>query len=191
MSEAITQPTPEPRHRLGAEVRRRPSGEAPPLPRQLGSMGKVWLAITVGFGLLVIAVTVNETMQDRVELLDSAVSRWFASWRVSSLTDVMEIIALVASRWVIRAIRWATIGTLIVFRRWRHLVVFVGVIIAEAMLSYGLVNSIHRPRPLDVSIVGTWQGFSMPSRPLSGLAATLVGVAYSLIPHGRTRDAAK
>ena len=191
MSEAITQPTPEPRHRLGAEVRRRPSGEAPPLPRQLGRTGKVWLAITVGFGLLVIVVAVNEAMQDGVELLDSAVSRWFASWRVSSLTDVMQIIALGASRWVIRGIRWATIGTLIVFRRWRHLVVFVGAIIAEAMLSYGLVNSIHRPRPLGVAIVGTWQGFSMPSRPLSGLAATLIGVAYCLIPHGRIRDAAK
>ena len=191
MSEAITQPPPEPRHRLGAEVRRRPSGEAPPLPRQLGRTGKVWLAITVGFGLLVIVVAVNESMQAGVEVLDSAISRWFASWRVSSLTDVMEIIALVASRWVIRAIRWATIGTLIVFRRWRHLVVFVGAMITEAMLSYGLVNSIHRPRPLGVSIVGTWQGFSMPSRPISGLAATLIGVAYCTIPHGRIRDAAK
>ncbi len=192
MSEAITEPTPERRRRLlGAEVRRRPSGEAPPLPRQLGSTGKAWLTITVCFALIVVIVAFNETMQDGIEHLDSAVLRWFASWRVGSLTEVMQVVALLASRWVIRAIRWATIGTLVVLRRWRHLVVFLGAIIVEGALSYGLMNAIHRPRPLDVSIVGTWQGFSMPSRPLSGLAATLIGVAYTLIPHGRTRDAAK
>jgi tRNA A-37 threonylcarbamoyl transferase component Bud32 len=92
---------------------------------------------------------------------------------------------------VIRILRWATILTLVAVRRWRHLVVFVGALIVEGGLTYLLTLAIHRPRPLDVITLGSWQGFSMPSRAIAALAVTLVGMTYSLIPHGRSRDAAK
>jgi membrane-associated phospholipid phosphatase/tRNA A-37 threonylcarbamoyl transferase component Bud32 len=125
------------------------------------------------------------------ERVDTAVLRWFASWRTNLVTDFMETIALLTSRWVIRILRWATIATLVVVRRWRHLVVFLGALIVEGGVTYLLTLAMHRPRPLDVVTLGAWQGFSMPSRALAALAVTLVGLTYSLIPHGRYRDAAK
>ena len=176
---------------LGPDVRRRPSGEAPPLPRELGRSGKFWLFMVGYFVATVIGVVLFDPLEQVVERWDAVILRWFASWRAEPLTDVVEIIALLTSRWMIRALRWATIAALIVVRRWRHLLVFIGALVAEGIVSYFLTQVIGRPRPLDVWIVGSWQGFSMPSRAMAGLAVTLVGMTYSLIPHGRLRNAAK
>ena len=112
-------------------MRRRPSGEAPPLPRELGRSGKFWLFM----------VALLRRHRDRraavraaaklFERTDASILRWFASWRTEPLTDVMETIALLTSRWVIRFLRWGTIVALIVARRWRHLVVFIAALIVE------------------------------------------------------------
>lgn len=191
-AEPTTETTHERRQRvLGPDVRRRPSGEAPPLPRELGRSGKFWLFMAAYFVATVIGVVLFEPSERLFHRIDTAVLRWFASWRAAPLTDVMETIALLTSRWVIRILRWGTIATLITVRRWRHLLVFLGALIVEAFLTYGLTLAIHRPRPLDVVTIGPWQDFSMPSRGLAALAVTLVGITYSLIPHGRWRDAAK
>ncbi len=48
-----------------------------------------------------------------------------------------------------------------------------------------------RPRPLGVTILAPWTGFSLPSRPVAGLAVTLIGMAYALIVPGRHRYHAK
>ena len=50
---------------------------------------------------------------------------------------------------------------------------------------------IQRPRPLTVEIVGHWQGFAMPSRPVAVLTATAVNVLYALVPAGRARARGK
>jgi membrane-associated phospholipid phosphatase/tRNA A-37 threonylcarbamoyl transferase component Bud32 len=139
----------------------------------------------------VIGIVLFEPSERLFERVDTAVLRWFASWRAEPLTDVMEMIALLTSRWAIRILRWGTIATLIVVRRWRHLLVFIGALIVEAFVTYALTLAIHRPRPLDVITIGPWQDFAMPSRQLAGLAVTLIGLTYSLIPHGRWRDASK
>ena len=191
-AEPTTESTHERQRRLlGSDVRRRPSGEAPPLPRELGRSGKFWLFMSVYLLATVIGVVLFEPLQRSFERWDAAILRWFASIRTEPLNDVMETLALLTSRWLIRIIRWGTLATLIVVRRWRHLVVFIGALIAEGVITYALILGIHRPRPLDVVTIGPWQGFSMPSRPLSALAVSLIGVAYCLIPHGRVRDAAK
>ena len=191
-AERTTETTHEHRRRvLGPDVRRRPSGEAPPLPRELGKSGKFWLFMAAYFVATVIGIVLFEPSERLFERVDTAVLRWFASWRAEPLTDVMEMIALLTSRWAIRILRWGTIATLIVVRRWRHLLVFIGALIVEAFVTYALTLAIHRPRPLDVITIGPWQDFAMPSRQLAGLAVTLIGLTYSLIPHGRWRDASK
>jgi hypothetical protein len=143
------------------------------------------------FVATVIGVALFEPFAHLIEKVDTGRLRFFASIRTPALTHVMEAIALLTSRWTIRALRWGTIGALIAFRRWRHLVVFLGALIVEEVVAYQFALAIARPRPLGVEIIGPWQGFSTPSRPLASLAVTLIGIAYSLIPHGRVRDAAK
>ncbi|HEY6568365.1 MAG TPA: phosphatase PAP2 family protein [Actinomycetota bacterium] len=179
------------RRLLGPDIRRRPSGEAPPLPRELGRSGKFWLTMVAYFVGTVIGLWLFEPMARLYEQVDTAILRWVASWRFEPLTTVMEGLALLSTRWVLRALRWGTIITLVVVRRWRQLLVFVGAIVAEEAIAYSMTLFIHRPRPFGVEILWQWQGFSMPSRPMASVAVTLVGMAYSLIPHGRYRDGAK
>ncbi len=50
---------------------------------------------------------------------------------------------------------------------------------------------IQRPRPLTVEILGSWQGFAMPSRPVAVLTATAVNVLYALTPAGKARGRGK
>ena len=180
-----------PKRLRGPDVRRRPSGEAPPLPRDLGRSGKFWLTMVAYFVGTLIGLWLFEPMAKLYEQVDTAIMRWIASWRFEPLTTIMEGLALLSTRWVLRALRWGTIITLVLVRRWRQLLVFVGAIVAEEALAYLMTVLLHRPRPFDVEILWQWQGFSMPSRPMASLAVTLVGMAYSLIPHGRYRDDAK
>jgi membrane-associated phospholipid phosphatase/tRNA A-37 threonylcarbamoyl transferase component Bud32 len=190
--EQTTTATHERRRRLlGPDVRRRPSGEAPPLPRELGRSGKFWLFMVGYFVATLIAVLLFEPMARLYERTDTSLLHAFANARNDVLTEIMQAIALLSSRWVLRFLRWGTIAALLVTRRFRHLFVFLGALIVEEVVAYWLTLVIHRPRPLGIVILGPWQGFSMPSRPMASLAVTLVGMAYSLIPHGRYRDAAK
>src|SRR5207247_4190966 len=77
------------------------------------------------------------------------------------------------------------------FRRWRHLIVFlVSLAVLDIVfpLLYGLAA---RPRPFSVTAIGHWEGYSSPSQPVAALTAILLGVAYMLIVPGRPRWYAK
>ena len=171
--------------------RRRPTGAPPPLPREIGRSGQLLLALVcVGAATTVAAVLIGSSaaVADR---LDSRFLSSIARWRTGLLTDVMRGIDALASRWPLRALRWGTIIVLIAFRRWRHLLIFLAVLIGVEVLTYQMSVAIGRPRPFGVDILTDWEGFSMPSRPMASLAVTLVGMAYALVPAGRQRYVAK
>jgi len=169
---------------------RRPSGQPPPLPHHLGRSGKLWLQLS----LYVVAVTglaLFGPFQKIFEQFDTERLRWMATLRSNWLTNVMLVVNGTASTWTIRALRWATILTLVGFRRWRHLFVFLGATLAFEFVALQISEITQRPRPLGVTILAGWQGFSMPSRPMGGLAVTLVGMAFALVVAGRPRYLAK
>ena len=122
-----------------------------------------------------------------VDRFDARLLSWVARFRTDWLTDAMQLLDGIDSRWPLRALRWAAILILIVFRRWRHLLVFLGVLIAVELVTFQLANLIGRPRPFGVEILTDWESFSMPSRPIASLAVTLIGMAYALVPAGRRR----
>ena len=172
-------------------IRRRPSGEAPPLPRELGRTGRLLLVLVgVGAALILFAV-LAESYQLAWSRLDSAFLRGVAEFRSDAVTEVMQFIDGAASRWPLRVLRWGTMLVLIAFRRWRHLLVFVGAIITLEFVAYSLSLVAQRPKPFGVEILTDWEGFSMPSRPLGSLAVTLFAMAYALVPAGRSRYLAK
>jgi tRNA A-37 threonylcarbamoyl transferase component Bud32 len=76
-------------------------------------------------------------------------------------------------------------------RRWRRLFVWIGTMFLVSTLTDLAAELILRPRPLGVQILTSWQGFSMPSRPVAVLTATLVNLLYALVPAGRLRDRGK
>ena len=50
-----------------------------------------------------------------------------------------------------------------IFRRWRHLFVLIATIAITGFVGGQLDDAFSRPRPYDVTIIGEWEGFAMPS----------------------------
>jgi membrane-associated phospholipid phosphatase/tRNA A-37 threonylcarbamoyl transferase component Bud32 len=173
------------------EQRRRPSGEPPALPHELGRSGKFFLLLVLYFVVAITAFLVFPSLKSVFERWDHTRQLWITDLRTPGLTRVMLVVNGLASSWTIRLIRWGVILALIVFRRWRHLFVFLGAIIVTEIVAYNASSIIARPRPLGIPILTGWQGYSMPSRPMAGLAVSAVGAMYALIVAGRPRSIAK
>jgi tRNA A-37 threonylcarbamoyl transferase component Bud32/membrane-associated phospholipid phosphatase len=172
--------------------RRRPSGEPPPLPRPLQSSGKAMLAVSGSLLLLLALMAFVEPLRAPVDRFDGAVLRAFAAIRTPALTSVMEFIDdLLTSPWTIGILRWGTLLALIVFKRFRHLFVFLGAVLLVGWVTSDLAWYFVRARPVDVLILGDWEGSAMPSRSAAALAVTLVAMTYSLVEAGRPRSWAK
>ena len=178
-------------HRAADARRRRPSGEPPPMPRELGRSGRFWLGMVVYLMVSIIGVLLFDPMLRLLEGIDTAILQAGARVRESVLDDGAMGINLLGSRWTIRLLRWATILVLVGFRRWRHLFVFMAALVVVEIVTYQISLYLARPRPFGVVTEAPWQGFSMPSRPVASLAVTLIGIIYTLVPHGRVRDAGK
>jgi tRNA A-37 threonylcarbamoyl transferase component Bud32/membrane-associated phospholipid phosphatase len=125
-----------------------------------------------------------------VTVWDDAVVRWLAGLDLPGTTGLMEaIVASTGSVGMVGALRWATVVALLALRRIRHLVVFMGSFLAVLLVVR--LATVDRPRPFGVDLRGSWAGWAMPSRPVAILAATLVGVLYTLVPVGRWRQLGK
>jgi tRNA A-37 threonylcarbamoyl transferase component Bud32/membrane-associated phospholipid phosphatase len=171
---------------------RRPTGKPPPLPRSIQPTGVWWAAAAVVLVTLakITFGPARRSLGVALTVWDDAVVGWLAGLRLPGLTGLMEaIVASTGSAGMIGALRWGTLLALLALRRIRHLVVFVGSFLA-VLLAVGLAT-VDRPRPFGVDLRGSWAGWAMPSRPVAILAATLVGVLYTLVPVGRWRQLGK
>src|SRR3954451_9335159 len=176
------------------ELRRRPSGEPPPLPRSLRRSGIGWLAGTVVLvawavavfsgGLRGIAVTVT--------VADDAVVRWFADRHVPGLVGAFQALAALSSWAVLSTVPPVLLVVLIVLRRFRHLVVWLLVItVLQIVAGNLLARWVQRPRPFGVEFRAPWRAWAMPSLELTLFTAGLVSLLYCLVPEGRWRNLGK
>jgi tRNA A-37 threonylcarbamoyl transferase component Bud32 len=172
--------------------RRRPAGEAPPLPRRIGRTGWWWL----GFGTLAIIGWVTALANAGGVLLpvDQAVLEVVARGRTSTLTRVMLEVAELGEALVL-VLGWATILVLLVFRRFRRLLVFLGTFwLVQTLATYlanGILEQASPLRPAGIAMLGPASQSAYPLVPLAMLSARLVGVLYALVPQGRMRQAGK
>jgi tRNA A-37 threonylcarbamoyl transferase component Bud32 len=192
-----TLPAPRPGHE-GPEVtpliiasprgrRRRPSGEPPPLPRHAdhsirwylllgGLAGVLWAGMSVPAGLGLITRA------------DLGVLHAVAAVRAGWLTRVMLEVDALASPWTVRLMAWGTIAVLVSFRRFRHLAAYLVVVLGGALLLSAMTQEIGRMRPVGIVVLGPWQGYAQPSRPVATLTLALTGMLYTLVPAGRWRN---
>ena len=79
------------------------------------------------------------------------------------------------------------------FKRWRHLFTFLGAVaLVEFIGGEILYDGFTRPRPYDVTTIGRWAGFSLPSPPVAVVTMLLLGIIYGLVVPGPTSpDGAK
>ena len=168
--------------------KRRPTGAPPPLPRAIGWTGKLWVAAV----LLVVAGTVwLHFATGPLDHFDAAITRMVTSTRSGWLDAIAKWLNATGSRWALPVWGLLAVSAACVFRRWRHLIVFlVSLAVLEAIFS-ALYALAARPRPYDVVAIGHWEGFSYPSQPVVGLAGVFVGAMYMLVVAGRPRWYAK
>ena len=171
--------------------RRRPTGAAPPLPRSLGTTGKLWLIALIVVVAAIVILLASSGARTAVDQFDAFVLRQIAHVRMAWLTTLARGIDRVLTGWLFTLAAIALLVALMVFRRWRHLFTFIVSIMVMQFVGLALYEAFSRPRPYDVTIIGRWAGFSSPSPPVVVLASLLVAVVYSLVPAGRPRNQAK
>src|SRR5215207_2177131 len=170
----------------GGDRRRRPSGEPPPLPRNLGVSGRVWVALAAVLVAIVGLVLASQALASGFDRWNAAVLRGIVSIRTGWLTTLMVgVNTVLTSPWTVGILRVGTLVALVGLRRWRHLGVFLGSVVVVELAASQLALLVSSPRPMDVRIIGSWEGFSFPSPPVAALAVTLVGMAYALLPPGQ------
>src|SRR5512132_2778588 len=175
--------------RVTAHRRRRPTGAAPPLPKQIGSTGWVWL-------ILLVVVAVAGCLWLRadpgpLDRFDARITDAVTSVRTGWLDALARQANTIGSR-----VGFAVLGLLLVlatgwFRRWRHLVIWMISLGLAGALLQGLELVALRPRPFGVLQLASWEGYATPSIPSGAIAILAIGVAFMLVVPGRARFWAK
>ncbi len=178
-----------PAQRTGRQ--RRPTGTPPPLPHPITITTTAWLLLAAV--ILAGAILISESTSWR--RTDDHVNTWIlrqpAEVRTPWLTDVATGIKAAGTGWQV-AVGLSVVLLTMVFRRWRHLLVFLGsLLFLEVVAGQWIYFTLSRPRPYGVLIIGTWGGYSAPSIPVAGLTIFLMGAVYCLVVPGRPRTWAK
>jgi tRNA A-37 threonylcarbamoyl transferase component Bud32 len=185
--------------------RRRPAGEPPPLPRRLGRTGWWWLGLG---SIAIIASIVLAGGRSSLPLhrswtgvaeplppVDQRVLEGLAGLRTPALTRAMVVVAGLSAQGVIAALGWATILVLLAARRFRHLLVFLGVTLLihtiANNLAYGTLEQVAALRPAELAALGPTGQAASPVLPLAMLTGRLVSMLYCLVPQGRRRQQGK
>jgi tRNA A-37 threonylcarbamoyl transferase component Bud32 len=174
-----------------ARRQRRPTGAPPPLPHRITITTTAWLIL----GALVLAgafVASQHTPWLRIEDRASMwVLRQLAAIRTPWLTDVAQAINVAGTGWMLTLLGLSVVALLMIFRRWRHLLVFIGSVFFLEQAGTLIYDALSRPRPYGVRIITGWAGYASASPPVAVLTIFLIGVVYCLAVPGRARTYTK
>jgi hypothetical protein len=176
----------------GARRQRRPTGTPPPLPRPIAVSTTAWVllaVLTVAFAFLFSEITSWLRVGDQA---NTWVLLRLAALRTPWLTDVANGINAAGTGWGITVLGVSVVVLIIIFRRWRHLAVFlVSLAFLEIVGGQLIYQGLTRPRPYGVLIIGSWGGYSGPSVPVVAVTVFLMGAVYGLVVPGRPRTYGK
>ena len=127
--------------------------------------------------------------------LGDRANTWFlrllAEVRMPWLTDVARAINAACSGWGVTVVGLSVVVLTMLFRRGRHLLVFLGSLFFLEIVGQWIYFGLSRPRPYGIAIISGWGGYSAPSPPVAALTIFLMGAVYCLVVPGRPRDYAK
>jgi tRNA A-37 threonylcarbamoyl transferase component Bud32 len=124
-----------------------------------------------------------------IDVVDLAALRGIVRVRNAPMTHLMLGLQHLGSVWVARVLAWTTLVALVALRRFRHLVVYLTMLLLVSLFASVAAVAIGRMRPAGVTILGDWDGYAYPSRPIAVLGIVLVGVVLTLVP-GKWRSRA-
>jgi hypothetical protein len=168
----------------GRRGRRRPSGEPPPLPRE--DRWTRWIWVLAAVLLLGAALNVLIHTTDVVQRMDQTVLDWFAQTRIPALTDAAKLVVLLTTFAAVMLLRIGTVLVLVLYRRFRHLVVFLVTLVVTDWVVVRLLF-VELPSPT-VPVLVDVDGYAFPSKAIAALAITLYAMTFVLVPRGRGRN---
>ena len=166
---------------------RRPTGAPPPLPHPVTLTTTAWLillAMILAGAFLASQHTPWLRIDDRAS---TSVLRSLAGIRTPWLTDAAKGIDVAGSGWGATALGLSVVALTMAFRRWRHLLVFLGSLLFLETVGTMIYFGLSRPRPYGVPIIGSWGGYSGVSPPVAVVTMFLMGAVYCLAVPGRPR----
>ena len=164
--------------------RRRPSGEPPPLPRE--DRWTRWIWVLAAVLLLGAALNVLIHTTDVLQRMDQTVLDWFAQIRTPALTDAAKLVVLLTTFAAVMVLRIGTVLVLVLYRRFRHLVVFLVTLVVTDWVVVRLLF-VELPSPT-VPVLVDVDGYAFPSKAIAALAITLYAMTFVLVPRGTGRN---
>ena len=114
--------------------------------------------------------------------------RQLAGIRTPWLTDIANGIKVAGTSWGVTVLGLSVVALTMAFRRWRHLLVFMGSLLFVAIAGTVIYNALSSPRPYGVPIITSWAGYAAGSPPVAVLTIILMGIVYCLAVPGRARS---
>ena len=169
---------------------RRPTGAPPPLPRHIAVTTTAWLVLAAILVAGAFLVSGRAPWRAVVDQANTWLLQQLATVRTPWLTHVANGINTAGLYWhpVIGVIAALLI---MVFRRWRHLLVLLLCLFFLEIAGSWIYQGLSQPRPYGVWIIGAWDGYSAPAAPVAALTFFLIGALYCLVVPGRPRSYAK
>lgn len=166
--------------------RRRPSGEPPPLPRRVSRSSALCAALGASLIPLWLALS-TEAGTRLVGGADLAVLRQVERGRTTALTDLADAALWLGSPVVYRSVAWATLLVLLAFRRFQELFAVLAVLLVVPVTNAWIGEELGRMRPAGIEVLGSWDGYAHPARPVADLCLALTIGVVILVPAGRWR----
>jgi membrane-associated phospholipid phosphatase len=169
---------------------RRPTGAPPPLPRRIAVTTTAWVALAAILVTGTFLVSGRAPWRAAVDQASTWLLRQLATVRTPWLTHVANGINTAGLYWH-PVIGVLAVLLIMVFRRWRHLLVLLLCLFFLEIAGSWIYDGLSRPRPYGVWIIGAWDGYSAPAAPVAALTFFLMATVYCLVVPGRPRSYAK
>jgi hypothetical protein len=131
---------------------RRPTGAPPPLPHPVRVSTTAWLVLAVVIVTCAFLFSAETPWLRVDERADTWFLRLLAQVRTPWLTDVAGGIKAAGSGWGVTVIGLSVVALTMIFRRWRHLLVFLGGLFFLEIVGQWIYFGLSRPRPYGISI---------------------------------------
>ena len=170
---------------------RRPTGAPPPLPHPFRVTTTAWLLLAVAIVTCAFLFSQHTAWLRLDDRANTWLLRRLADARTPWLTSLASGIKEAGSGWGVTGVGLSVVALTMIFRRWRHLLVFLGSLFFLVIVGQWIYFALSRPRPYGVTIIDSWGGYSAPSPPVVVLTIFLMGAVYCLVVPGRPRAYAK
>ena len=170
---------------------RRPTGAPPPLPHPFRFSTTAWLVLAVVIVACAFLFSENTPWLRHDDRANTWFLRQLADARTPWLTSLASGIKAAGGGWGVTAVGLSVVALTMIFRRWRHLLVFLGGLFFLEIVGQWIYYGLSRPRPYGITIISSWGGYSAPSPPVAVLTIFLMGAVYCLAVPGRPRAYAK